>query len=278
MNRILLILLIMLGVQAAKAQQNIIVSTYNIRLDVPSDNPNHWENRKAFLASVVLFNQVEILGVQEALHHQMKDLDSLLPQFAWTGVARDDGAQKGEYSAIFYRKDLYDYKKGGTFWLSETPENPSRGWDAALPRVCTWAVLEQKSSGRKVFVMNTHFDHVGQQARAESASLILKKAEELNTDHLPLIVMGDMNATATQKPIQLFSNKLLNTENLADIKMLASGTFNAFQWDTSPQNTIDYIFINNRWKVIRYGVITQSDVQRYPSDHFPVIVELGFAD
>lgn len=278
MKRTSILLLVLLMFHIGKAQQNCIVSTYNIRLDVPSDNPNHWDNRKADLASLVLFNQVEILGVQEALHHQMQDLEVLLPNYAWTGKARDDGGQKGEYSAIFYRKDLYSFITGGTFWLSETPDKPSKGWDAALPRVCTWAVLKQINSGRTLMIMNTHFDHVGQQARVESAKLILKKTKELNTENWPLIIMGDFNATATQEPILILNQALINTEMAATVKMISSGTFNAFNWNEAPKNTIDYIFINQSWQVLRHGVITQSNNQRYPSDHFPVIVEMFFLE
>lgn len=278
MKKTSILLLVLLMFHIGKAQQNCIVSTYNIRLDVPSDNPNHWDNRKADLASLVLFNQVEILGVQEALHHQMQDLEVLLPNYAWTGQARDDGGQKGEYSAIFYRKDLYSFITGGTFWLSETPDKPSRGWDAALPRVCTWAILKQINSDRTLMVMNTHFDHVGQQARVESAKLILKKAKELNTENWPLIIMGDFNATATQEPILIFNQALINAEMVATVKMISSGTFNAFNWNEAPKNTIDYVFVNQQWKVERYGVITQSNNQRYPSDHFPVIVEMFFLE
>lgn len=272
----LIIIIFLMGTLNGLAQQNIILSTYNIRLDVASDAPNNWDNRKEHLASVVLFNKVEILGVQEALHHQMLDLKSLLKDYQWVGVGRDDGAEKGEYSAIFYRQDLYNLVSGGTFWLSETPDKPSKAWDAALPRVCTWAILEQKSSARKLLVLNTHFDHIGKTAREESAKLILKKAEELNTDKLPLVMMGDLNATAEEEPIKVFSENLKNSVELAKYKMLASGTFNAFKWAETPSNVIDYVFVNGQWDVLRHGVITQSDQQRYPSDHFPVLVELSW--
>jgi len=275
MKSIFLVLLILIST-TLHAQQNLTVATYNIRLDLASDAPNHWDNRKEALASVVLFNEVEILGVQEALHHQMVQLKDMLKDFDNAGVARDDGAEKGEYSAIFYHRNLYKLINSGTFWLSESPEKPSKSWDAALPRICTWVVLEQKSSGKKLMVLNTHFDHIGKVARAESAKLILKKASELNTENLPLILMGDFNAIHVEEPIQLLSAALKDASKEALVKMLASGTFNAFKWNEIPTNIIDYIFLNDGFKPLRYGVITQSNEQRYPSDHFPVLVELSW--
>lgn len=275
MKALFLISLIITSI-TIRAQDNLTIATYNIRLDLASDAPNNWDNRKEALASVVLFNEVEILGVQEALHHQMVQLKNLLQDFDYTGVARDDGAEKGEYSAIFYNRNLYKLINSGTFWLSESPEKPSKSWDAALARICTWAILEQKSSGKKLMVLNTHFDHIGKVARTESAKLILKKAAELNTQNLPLVLMGDFNATEVEEPIQLLSAALKDVSKEAPVKMLATGTFNAFKWNETPTNVIDYIFLNEGFKPLRYGVISQSNDQRYPSDHFPVLVELSW--
>ncbi len=161
-----------------KAQQPLNVMTFNIRLNVASDSLNAWPYRKDIAASQVNFFDVHILGVQEALYDQMQDLQQRLIKYKHAGVGREDGKTKGEFSAIFYDTTRLKCLKDATFWLSQTPETVgSKGWDAALPRIVTWCFFEDKITHKTFYAFNTHFDHMGKQARAESGKLLLQKVK-----------------------------------------------------------------------------------------------------
>ena len=170
--RLLALLIILLQLDFSEGQ-SVTVMSYNIRLDTEADGINQWKNRTDKVATLLKKYNPDLLGVQEAMHNQMMDLQKELPDYAFVGVGRDDGKEKGEYSAIFYKKDKFEMLKQNTFWLSETPEVPgSKSWDAAITRVVTFAVLKDKSSGKSFIYSNTHFDHVGREARKQSATLI----------------------------------------------------------------------------------------------------------
>ena len=154
--------------------------SFNIRYDNTSDTINNWNKRKASLASLIQHYDADIVGIQEGLHHQVDYLNNTLNGFSYVGVGRDDGQQKGEYSAIFYNSDKFKVLKTNTFWLSETPEKVSVGWDASMERICTYALFENVTSKKQFYVFNTHFDHRGMQARVNSAELIYKKIKEIN--------------------------------------------------------------------------------------------------
>lgn len=265
---------------SAHAQQPLHVMTFNIRYNTPNDSANAWPHRKDKVASQIRFHEAQIVGVQEALHGQLRDLKALLPGFAWVGRGRDNGIQEGEYSAIFYDTARLQLIKTQTFWLSPEPEKAGlKGWDAAFPRVVTWASFRDRQTKKHFFVFNTHFDHVGKLARAESAKLLLKKVHEI-AGKLPVIVTGDFNATPDQEPIQIITNAN-DPMHLTDAKAVSltphygpEGTFNGFRFNANSDRPIDYIFIKNGPAVQQHATLSQTWGGRFSSDHFPVFARV----
>ncbi len=255
--------------------QNIQVITYNIRLNTPDDGINAWPNRSKQVAALLTFHDPDIFGLQEAFSGQIEDLQAQLPKMKWVGVGRDDGKKAGEYSPIFYNAEKYKAVKQGWFWLSETPEKPGLGWDAACNRICTWILLETDKKDRQFMVFNTHFDHKGTQARVESAKLILRKVKELNKDHLPVILTGDFNLTPEQAPIAVITKELKDSRAISKKPPYGpTGTFNGFDFNSPLKERIDYVFVNEQVEVKDYAVLSDSKDLRYPSDHLPVFVNL----
>ena len=268
----LLFLIMLLNLTSCKSQ-SFSVMTYNIRLDIASDDENAWPNRKDFLSSQVLFYGPDVLGVQEALPNQMKDLKERLPNYNHIGIGRD-GANQGEYSAIFYNKNKLKVEKEQTFWLSKTPDVVSKDWDAALPRICTYGLFEDLKSNTKFWVFNTHLDHVGEQARLNGIKLIQQKIAEENDKNYPVFLMGDFNVEPNSLLIKRLSENMLNTESLADLTFGPNGTFNGFRFNESVTRKIDYIFMSksNNIKINKQAVLSDNNNLKYPSDHFPVYV------
>jgi endonuclease/exonuclease/phosphatase family metal-dependent hydrolase len=258
--------------------QRAKIMTYNIRLDTPSDGENSWDFRKNALIKQITLNKVDVFGVQEALPNQVAFVDSVLINYNYVGVGRDDGKNKGEYSAIFFNKIKYNLLTQNTFWLSESSEMPSKGWDAAYPRVCTYALLSDKKTNRKFWVFNTHFDHIGDVAREQSSKLILQKIKELNTDKLPVILMGDFNLTEETDVINYINSYLKDSKIISKSKVIDTlGTFNGFDISKNSTDRIDFIFVSeNAIKVKKYKVLRETYNNKYPSDHFPVLVHLMF--
>lgn len=270
-------LVFMLGVLYGIQAQTIDVMTYNIRYDNPNDNPNHWDNRKDFLISQLNFYAPDVFGIQEGLINQLKDMDNGLEDYTYFGIGRDHGDERGEFTAIFYSKGNIELLKEGTFWLSTTPEVPSKDWDAALPRICTYGFFKDKESSARFFVFNTHFDHVGMQAREESAQLILQKIKELNPDNHPTVLMGDFNLESDSKGIQLIVQQMKDTHVEAGTNAFGpNGTFNRFDFSKPVDKRIDYIFVSNGFKVLKSAILSDSKDLRYPSDHLPVFSRLDF--
>lgn len=255
--------------------QNIRIITYNIRLNTPVDGINAWPNRSSQVAALLEFHQADIFGLQEALINQIEDIYAQLPNMEWVGVGRDDGKKAGEYSPLFYNSRKFKDLQKGWFWLSETPEKPGLGWDAACNRICTWLLLKEVKSNQNFMVFNTHFDHQGNQAKTESAKLILRKIKELNTANLPVILTGDFNLTPEKAPITVITSELRDSRSISkETPYGPNGTFNGFKFDSPLEDRIDYIFVSNQIEVKQYGVLTDSKDQRYPSDHLPVFVNL----
>lgn len=254
--------------------QDVSVMTYNIKLDYPKEGENSWTNRKPFFINQLKFYTPDILGVQEVLPNQMKDIDSLLVDYNFVGVGRDDGKDKGEYSAIFYNKKAFKVLKSSTFWLSDTPENVSMGWDAVCNRVCTYALLKKKKTNKKLWVFNTHFDHVGAEARKNSAILIIKKIKEINTNNLPVVLMGDFNMEAAHESIQYVKTYLKDSQEISKIVFGPTGTYNGFNFNEPVTRRIDFIFVSPRVNVNKYAVLSDSKDCKYPSDHLPVYVDI----
>lgn len=249
--------------------------SFNIRYDNTSDTINNWNKRKASLAKLIQHYNADIVGIQEGLHHQVDYLNNTLNGFSFVGVGRDDGQEKGEYAAIFYNTDKFNVLKTNTFWLSETPEKVSVGWDASMERICTYALFENKETKKQFWVFNTHFDHRGMQARVNSAELIYKKMNEINTSNLPVVLMGDLNLTPDTAPIQFLKKNLADAMEISKKPFYGPvGTFNGFDQDRIMENRIDYIFVN--------GIDVQSYTHiddRMPnnmhiSDHLPVLMTM----
>ena len=258
----------------AVSAQSVNVMTYNIRYDNPGDGINQWSSRKEKVFDLVKKYDPDIFGVQEALHHQLNDIRQNLPQYEFIGVGRDDGKEKGEHSAIFYKKDRFDILKQNTFWLSETPEVPgSKNWDAAITRVATWAQVLDKKSDTEFLMINTHFDHIGKESRANSAKLLREKANALGKN-APVIITGDFNCTPDQPPYQTMMDKSGVVLNDPAPKVARPGTSCGFAVNARSCNHIDYIFHSNAWTADNYMIISDNDGKNYPSDHLPVMVRL----
>lgn len=256
--------------------QNLKLMSYNIRLDVTSDGQNAWPVRKDFFASQIQFYEPDIMGVQEAMPNQVLDLEQMLPQYNQVGIGRE-GQGKGESSNIFYKKEKLKVITTNTFWLSETPDAISKGWDAACHRVCTFALFQDISSKRKFWIFNTHLDHIGEQARANGIKLILSKIEQYNTDQYPVVFMGDFNLEPNDKSIVALKMQMNDASEISLQQPFGpNGTFNNFEFDKPVSKRIDYIFISKEAKleVKKYAVLSDSKDLRYPSDHFPVYVEI----
>ncbi len=264
---------------SGRSQQDLRAMTFNIRLDLASDAANAWPYRKAMVAALILREAPDILGMQEVLLPQKRDLEAALPGYEMIGVARDDGREAGEFSPLAWRRDRFEMLRSGTFWLSPTPAAPSKGWDAALPRIATWAVLRDRTTGRRLRVLNTHFDHVGREARLNSAAIIARWVAEGPDRALPAIVLGDFNADPESEPYRRLAED--RAAGLRDARIATRappygppGTFTGFDITKAPALPIDHIFITPAFTVERYAVITQHWGGRLPSDHYPVVADL----
>lgn len=275
MKNIVVTLGLFLSFTLASAQQ-MTVATFNIPMRAPSDTNSPWEDRKEILADLIKYHEFEIFGVQETVTQQLDDLSAELPHFKHIGVGRDDGADKGEHSSIFYDTRRFDVAENGTFWLSGTDtETPNKGWDAALPRICTWGIFTDKQNGKRFIFMNTHFDHIGIEARSESAKLILKEAQEIAKD-LPLILTGDFNVNEENEAYFTLAKSgfVKDTFDLAEIVYVPNSTFNGWGNSIQPKGRIDHIFVTEPFQARKYGVLTDTYLGKFPSDHFPVVAEL----
>ena len=264
--------------QITASAQDLKIMSYNLRLDTASDKENQWSNRKEYLTDQVKFYNPDFMGVQEALPNQMEYLDEALASHKFIGKGRDDGQSKGEHSAIFYNSDKFKLLEENTFWLSETPATPSKAWDAAYPRVCTYGLFQNKITKKKMWIFNTHFDHVGDIARAESSKMILAKIKEINKENLPVVLTGDFNLEPETLPLKLIKEELDDAQKVCKgIVFGPEGTFNNFEFNKPVTMRIDYIFINrNKMEVTKFATLSDSTNCRYPSDHLPVYAEINF--
>lgn len=284
---------------------DITLATYNLRLANPNDSAagNGWGQRLPHIADLVKFHGFEIFGTQEGFKFMLDELKDRLPGYEYIGVGRDDGKNQGEHAAIFYDQNRFELLDNGDFWLSETPDSVSFGWDAACRRVCTWGKFKDRETSREFVYYNLHMDHIGTTARAESAKLILSKTKELK-DSLPIILSGDFNVGQNSDSYILLneSGLLKDAYESAEFKYANTGTFNNFNPQAYTDDRIDHIFLSPEFKVKKYGILTDTyftpeaeaededtsnfpkEVRlarwkaRTPSDHYPVMVILNFKD
>jgi len=256
--------------------QEIKILTYNIKYDNVNDTVNNWNDRKDAMVDLLKNYEPGIIGMQEVLHHQLSYLVEQLPDFESIGVGRDDGKEKGEYSPILFNSKKYRLLNSNTFWLSETPEEISIGWDASMERICTYALFEDLRSGNQFYVFNTHFDHIGTEARKKSVALIVSKIKALNNDHLPVALMGDLNLSPEKAPIQFLKNALSDGQSISQKTFYGpTGTFNGFDHDRILNHRIDYIFVQN-FKVLEYTHIDdRMENNKHISDHLPVLARIA---
>ena len=257
-------------------ENTLEVVSYNIRYDNFQDGENQWDIRKETLASYLLKSSPDIIGMQEVLNNQLADLSNFLKEYKYVGVGREDGKTKGEYSPIFYRKSKLKVLKSSTFWLSETPQKISVGWDAALERICTYALFIDRKSKKQFWVFNTHFDHLGVIARSESVNLILEQISILNVNDYPILVTGDLNLTPETLPIKKFQsnlNDVLSDFNLNDPKY---GTFNGFDITKNANRRIDYIFQKGFRVLSAEHMWIKTPKDLWASDHHPVYLKCSF--
>lgn len=262
---------------------DLTIVTSNVRYDEAEDGINRWDNRKDALAAEILSADPDIIGTQECLHHQRQYLKKMLKGYKTVGVAREDGKKDGEYSAIFYRKDRFKAVKCGNFWLSETPDVPSLGWDAACIRIASWAFLEEKATGKRFFFVNTHLDHVGGVARREGVNLLCRKALEIGQG-CPMVVTGDFNSQKESPDIQhVKSIGLIHTYDIAQEKKVGIASYHGFEGldgmakyipEQLRPAIIDYIFIS-AGSCSYYEIMPQKSPDgRFVSDHCPVMAKV----
>ena len=259
------------------------VLSYNIRYASPGDGPDRWQFRVDAVADVI--GSSDVAALQEVTHGQLEDLIARLDGFGWYGVGREDGKQAGEAVPIFYRESRFKKLDEGTFWLSDTPSVAgTRGWDAALPRITSWVKLQDKQNQQPLMVASTHFDHLGQQARLESAKLLRQWMLDLPAE-LPVIVLGDFNTRPGSDPYTVMVGDQPSTSPIRDARSISDSepsgpqsTWNGFD-KVVPGQIIDHVFVRGNIDVKRYAVENpKTSEDRFTSDHLPVRVVVTYGD
>lgn len=291
-----------LGIAAGAMASELTVVSYNLRYenDWDAEAGNGWKERYPAAADQLLFIRPDVFGTQELKSGQIKDLLSKMPQYSYIGVAREDGREDGEYSAIFYNRDRVKLIDSGTFWISETPDRPSKGWDGQCTRICTWGQFET-ADGKPFYYFNMHMDHVGVIARREGGKLVVNKIKEIAGDGATVLLSGDFNVDQTSEVYDVFANSgiLADTYESARHRFAPNGTFNSFNPANTTASRIDHIFTSPSVTVDRYGILTDMRWENAPSevhkgtdapdeidlaerpirtisDHYPVVVYLEF--
>ena len=257
-------------------KNELIVLSYNIRYDNPNDGENQWKYRKEIIANYINEISPDIIGMQEVLDPQLVFLDISLTEFSFVGVAREDGKTKGEYSPILYNSNRLTLLQTDTFWLSETPKVISVGWDAALERICTYAQFEHKETGLKFWVFNTHFDHIGELARIQSAKLIHQKIKMLNINNFPVIITGDFNLTPDTAPIKMLQNSYIDVMQKIPGDAKNHGTYTGFDKLSNGEDRIDYIFQKDLKIHNSSHIWLKTSSGHWASDHHPVQAIFSF--
>lgn len=255
--------------------QEIKVMSYNIRLGSGEDGTNSWMYRCPATLEMLKDQTPDVFGVQEALGYQVNFLDEFADGYDYVGVGREDGKKEGEHMAIFWNKKTMKLLKWGTFWLSETPEKPSMGWDAACYRTATWALMKDKRTGKKFYFVNTHLDHVGKEARANGLALIVDRIAEINPDGLPMVLLGDFNVKPDDPCLVGLDARMKSARKIA-AKTDSHHTYNGWGKATK-DSVIDYIYISGFSACPEYQTVTKKYSNRtFISDHYPITARLIF--
>jgi endonuclease/exonuclease/phosphatase family metal-dependent hydrolase len=258
------------------SQEKIITATFNLRLQTDGDTGNLWITRAPNVISLIRFHQFDVFGTQEGFRNQLNDISKGLPEYQFYGAGRDDGKEKGEHSAIFYRKDRFTLLKNGDFWLSQTPDQPSLGWDATCcHRICSWVFLNDKKTGKNFYFFSAHYDHQGKTARIESSKLILQRINSIAGNE-PVIFVGDLNGDQQSEWYNHIdtSDILKDTYKQVNFPYANNGTFNGFGRTLANNGIIDHIFASKHFRVHRWGILSDSFHGKFPSDHFPVLADV----
>ena len=255
--------------------EGVKIVTYNLRYDNPGDRLNAWAYRKESVKAMFRYHDFDIIGTQEGLLHQLKDICEL-PEYAYFGAGRDDGKEAGEHSAIVYKKDRFQIMESDNFWLSETPDQPGKGWDATCcNRICSWVKFKDLNTKKEFYIFNLHFDHQGVVARQESGKLMVKKITEIAKD-TPVICTGDFNSRPDTEQIKAMCSILNDSREVSKMPPYGpEGTSNARFTFPVNRNRIDYIFVSKQFEVLKYAVLTDINRDRFfPSDHQPVVADM----
>ena len=288
MRRTIIMLSVLLLSSVLKSQE-LYVGSYNIRYRNGDDTKkgNGWEQRCPVVCGQLNFEHPDIFGAQEVLFPQLTDMLQQLDGYAYIGCGREDGKEQGEYAAIFYDPRRLTLLDNGHFWLSPTPDVPSKGWDAACERICTWGLFEQQQTGMRFVFFNLHLDHVGIVARRESARLVMERIKELAAGRYPYILTGDFNVDQFDETYRMFADSglLKDCYEHTRLRFAENGTFNDYDMDRKIPGRIDHIFVSPEFSVDRYGILTNTYwtqnheggkyQRRLPSDHYPVFVHLN---
>lgn len=268
------------AVSAAPKHTTMNVMSWNVRYNNPRDGVNAWPKRKDWVGQIIVEQKVDVAGLQEVRADQLDDLKIRLPKMSVYGVGRDDGKRSGEFTPIFFRSNRFELLDKSTFWLSPTPGKVgSVGWDAAITRIASWVKLSDRSTGGVFYVINTHFDHRGAQARAESSKLLVKRLKEQFDDH-PVVLTGDFNTTPQSGPYKTLVAREKDFVTFHDTYQRSAtkpvgpnSTWSGFR-AVVPKRRIDYIFVTNAIDVLRLRILDNQREGRFPSDHLPVLVEI----
>ena len=254
------------------ASEGLKVMSYNIRLGSANDGTNQWALRASATQEMLEDQAPDVFGVQEALDYQVRFIEEMCG-YEYVGVGRENGKKEGEHMAIFWNKKKVSMLKWGTFWLSETPEEPSMGWDAACKRTATWALMKDKKTGRKFYFINTHLDHEGKEAQKNGLKLIVDRLAEINPDGLPMVLTGDFNITPDNKALTDLDAKMQSARKIAE-KTDSHDTYNG--WGRG-KGVIDYIYVSGFSSCPEFQtVVKRYKDRKFISDHYPVFARVIF--
>ena len=268
----LLMSLPLLQAKGDEGSENLKVMSYNIRLGSGKDGTNSWALRYTATEEMLKDQKPDVFGVQEALDYQVHYIEDMCG-YESVGVGREDGKKEGEHMSIFWNKKTVSMLKWGTFWLSETPQKPSKGWDAACFRTATWALMKDKKTGKKFYFVNTHLDHEGKEAQKNGLKLIVEKIAEMNPEGLPMVLTGDFNIEPSNPALADLDARMQSTRKIAE-KTDDLTTYNG--WGKSSK-MIDYIYVSGFSSCPEYQTVTKRYADRkFISDHYPICATLIF--